>query len=1043
MQSTPFEIMLSNCSQICPIGYVLLLAQTTLNGQAGSCNFCAPGTYSVNPLGGSSPGIPSCLKCPAGGDCLLGGSSVKFSVGDWILHGDMYVLINCPAGYQLVNSTDGSSFGTFSHDLQQCSPCKQSEYIVNQRESCQTCPTGAVCNGTDGSLVGLAGSYFRAEGDKMRVYQCDPGYILVRDDTGNRARSFLDSCIMCLPGSYSLNGAMVTGLGHCVRNGSSSQPYNCPSVSSQNIVGFLDEISNGSWTESPELAQQVCQTCPAQAKCTGGSTVLPMPGYWTNNASISRRIIATASISIYSCPPGACLGNGQCAEGRTGPVCGVCEPGWAMTSTSCQQCPSDERLYNTEEYSIAAVGSLLAAVVFYFFSFRPILSDEQEDEAKDFLEDQVDDSYNDNDQDKFKQKTGMPNIPRLHVKLPAISFKTHVSVMITHVNSHFHGFGDIGAFFQGYLKVIIGFFQVLTAFTSSFSVHWPLKVSNLFQNAVFFRFDLISLPGPSCIAAKANYAQKLITYTLFPVVVIVVLFITPALSYLLMFLRKDHASKIKNEKVWNQFWYSLMFFLFLVYPTVSMASFRSFDCDDVGLSYLLLRADYNEECPYSLQGQSVFGTKNFIFWWSFVCLFVYPLGIPFFFLAVMWYYKVPALAQAKLNAAKIHALISNYRKCAMPLEVEILVQQLSVSQLTLCDSALDQRIELLFRVMSNENQQLSLEQFVHFFKNPLLGIPDASERTIRQLFQAKDTSHDGSLNLEEFSDMMHQIVLVHRLFTGHEQLADMYFEQLWRLYEFHANGKIYLEIEEDDDGAEGKKEKGIDPSLVMKNVAASILDRTGLSKSSKEKDTTGTSQHEEAHGLEKKYPGAQKILKLRKEMSAEQFAELQLSIEPDLRQKVLALGNTKIENGSLVLPSIAWNKVEDEQGADSSVQESQEEQDEKLAMLRVGFLIKNYNVQSWYFELVEMSRKLFMTSIVTFVYQGSAAQLVAALVVTLLSLVHILYAQPFLDHKIGNTQTYALVAQCMTLIYGLTIIVQTLSDSLHVPQSFEQASASQ
>ena len=47
---------------------------------------------------------------------------------------------------------------------------------------------------------------------------------------------------------------------------------------------------------------------------------------------------------------------------------------------------------------------------------------------------------------------------------------------------------------------------------------------------------------------------------------------------------------------------------------------------------------------------------------------------------------------------------------------------------------------------------------------------------------------------------------------------------------------------------------------------------------------------------------------------------------------------------------------------------------EQEAVTRVGVLMKNCQAQHWYFELLEVSRKLLMTSIVTFVSPGTPTQ---------------------------------------------------------------------
>ena len=54
-----------------------------LNFISGVCEFCPRGKYSLVPLAGSTDVWPSCMLCPAGGDCSSGGDSVVFDVGTW------------------------------------------------------------------------------------------------------------------------------------------------------------------------------------------------------------------------------------------------------------------------------------------------------------------------------------------------------------------------------------------------------------------------------------------------------------------------------------------------------------------------------------------------------------------------------------------------------------------------------------------------------------------------------------------------------------------------------------------------------------------------------------------------------------------------------------------------------------------------------------------------------------------------------------------------------------------------------------------------
>ena len=146
MRSSRLIINTSSGPEVCPPGYVLLLDQVSASSGPGSCRFCEPGTYSVYPLSkdpASTTDTPSCINCPAGGNCELGGAAIQFAVGIWALRNGIYFLRSCPAGFQLINSTSGTSSGTFSHDQQRCRACLSGQYIIDpDHDNCQNCPAG-------------------------------------------------------------------------------------------------------------------------------------------------------------------------------------------------------------------------------------------------------------------------------------------------------------------------------------------------------------------------------------------------------------------------------------------------------------------------------------------------------------------------------------------------------------------------------------------------------------------------------------------------------------------------------------------------------------------------------------------------------------------------------------------------------------------------------------------------------------------------------------------------------------------------------------
>jgi len=130
---------------VCPRGHILVPDKDGEVDGPAVCTLCRPGSYSLSPLAGSSTNSsPSCLSCPIGCDCVLGGSNIQNKSGLWEAVEGVYRVISCPAGSQLINSTAGTSQGTFSNSLQQCKACLPGQYIINpDTDTCQECPPGS------------------------------------------------------------------------------------------------------------------------------------------------------------------------------------------------------------------------------------------------------------------------------------------------------------------------------------------------------------------------------------------------------------------------------------------------------------------------------------------------------------------------------------------------------------------------------------------------------------------------------------------------------------------------------------------------------------------------------------------------------------------------------------------------------------------------------------------------------------------------------------------------------------------------------------
>jgi hypothetical protein len=185
MMSPVSQVAISVGSNVCPLGYVLNLdAIVSIQGErSGQCIFCNAGTYSVDSLasGSSNSSDPACVPCPLqalqNGDCSYGGADVRFSLGSWNIVNGIYILTGCPAGYQLVNSVDG----TFTNQIQRCQACDKDQYLIDSNNplfTCQPCQPLAECNGSAFSSR-LPGAAWEVSTGRYVLSKCPVGYELV------------------------------------------------------------------------------------------------------------------------------------------------------------------------------------------------------------------------------------------------------------------------------------------------------------------------------------------------------------------------------------------------------------------------------------------------------------------------------------------------------------------------------------------------------------------------------------------------------------------------------------------------------------------------------------------------------------------------------------------------------------------------------------------------------------------------------------------------------------------------------------------------
>tara|TARA_B110001452_G_scaffold134616_1_gene111969 strand:+ start:4653 stop:6398 length:1746 start_codon:yes stop_codon:yes gene_type:complete len=94
---------------------------------------------------------------------------------------------------------------------------------------------------------------------------------------------------------------------------------------------------------------------------------------------------------------------------------------------------------------------------------------------------------------------------------------------------------------------------------------------------------------------------------------------------------------------------------------------------------------------------------------------------------------------------------------------------------------------------------------------------------------------------------------------------------------------------------------------------------------------------------------------------------------------------------------------------------------EKRLMRRHGLLFAKYEPQCWWFELVELARKLALASLLEFVSPGSVAQVFFGVVVALIALLLTVFFAPYNDPRIDFVAMGANGSTLLTLICALAL----------------------
>ena len=263
-----------------------------------------------------------------------------------------------------------------------------------------------------------------------------------------------------------------------------------------------------------------CKVCPDEAIDCMGTTIELYEGYWR---------LAGNDI-IYECPKGgACsgglgVGDELCAEGHEGPMCDVCSANYFASDSKCIPC--EDAALSTgaiAAYSVFGIIGLVAAAWMYYALV--IKKAEKEVESQEKL------VAKGASAEIEEEETGKSQFEKIaeYVKVRSFQILTRV-------------------------KILTSTYQVITSASVSFKITYPQCFVDFVDEFNWLNFDFTSAFPFACTYDKFNFTLELITTTLTPPVLIMMLFVTKrvtrARTLMILYPIPDTLTRYHNRS-WN------------------------------------------------------------------------------------------------------------------------------------------------------------------------------------------------------------------------------------------------------------------------------------------------------------------------------------------------------------------------------------------------------------------------------------------------------------------------------------------------------------
>eukprot|EP00854_Cymbomonas_tetramitiformis_P002339 gene2339-3066_t len=420
-----------------------------------------------------------------------------------------------------------------------------------------------------------------------------------------------------------------------------------------------------------------CQVCSDGGTCPGDNLMYAEEDYWRDTLEQRKFYSCRKELCLYQTETDVGLSKAddpvanaaatldidgsKCKEGHTGPVCAVCNEGWAYQGEFCLECSKSSQAKNWPAWQwvlLVILYIIVHSVLHVVLLWWPLLHSgvhkrvrkaySYAERRMSILQDGINRhrmSLTDNPLNQFE--------PDENVTIPVneksaqnpISHRTAEEEMEEEEEDPVDIMQDLHDRFEGMLasfRTIINFLQIVTSFTRTMDIPWPTIFYSFSANLAIVRLNMVQLPVMACTSPEPSFYSILAGYvgafSLFCAYIVLVG----------VFGSWTKSTHTRLDKFKNTCLNRLVFIMYLAYPSLSATIMATFACQQLYDDWYL-RADYRIKCydtEYTLY--AVFATA---------CTGVFVFGIPAFFYRLLTMHSVPELAKVKYDNACLYELI--------------------------------------------------------------------------------------------------------------------------------------------------------------------------------------------------------------------------------------------------------------------------------------------------------------------------------------------------------------------------------------------------